>query len=47
LDAHKVARNYKPRSSDLIGTLLVTCYRSCSSAIWFFITAGARAKWVR
>ncbi|MDQ1457230.1 MAG: cell division protease FtsH [Actinomycetota bacterium] len=45
LNAHKVARNYKPRSSDLIGTLLVYLLPLVLiGAIWFFIARRAQGQ---
>jgi cell division protease FtsH len=45
LNAHAVARNYKPRSSDILGTLLVYLLPLLLiGAIWFFIARRAQGQ---
>jgi cell division protease FtsH len=45
LDKHNVARNYKPRSSDILGTLLVYLLPLVLiGAIWFFIARRAQGQ---
>ncbi len=45
LNAHNVARNYKPRSSDILGTLLVYLFPLVLiGAIWFFIARRAQGQ---
>jgi cell division protease FtsH len=45
LDVHNVARNYKPRSSDILGTLLVYLLPLVLiGAIWFFIARRAQGQ---
>jgi cell division protease FtsH len=45
LDAHNVARNYKPRSSDILGTLLVYLLPLLLiGGVWFFIARRAQGQ---
>ncbi|HUI47160.1 MAG TPA: ATP-dependent zinc metalloprotease FtsH [Acidimicrobiia bacterium] len=45
LNAHHVARNYKPRSSDILGTLLIYLLPLLLiGAVWFFIARRAQGQ---
>ncbi len=45
LNQHNVARNYKPRSSDILGTLLVYLLPLLLiGGIWFFIARRAQGQ---